>query len=105
MTELLLELVDKWILIFAVLSVGFTEALMRGTPVKVTRWRYAMLSTAGIAILMSFVYSFRQEAVTWRDGIARGIISAIVAIVGYDALKSVAVNLPFIGKKDGNSNI
>ena len=96
MTELLGELVDKWVILFAVLSVAVTEAIMRKTSERVTRWKYAIPCTAALALVMSVAWSFRQADVTWTDGIVRGIISAVIAIVGYDTLKSVVINLPFI---------
>lgn len=99
MAELFSELIDKWILIYAALTVASVEAIMRKTGESITRWKYAIPITAIIAILMSLAHSYEQELVTWQGGLARGIKAAIVAIAGYDSLKSVIINLPFL-KKD-----
>ncbi len=89
MAELLTELIDKWILIYAALTVACVEAIMRKTRESITRWKYAIPATAIIAIFMSVAHSFEQDAVTWQGGLARGIKAAIVAIAMYDSLKSL----------------
>lgn len=94
MTELLTELIDKWILLYAIIAVAFTEAVMRMTPEKITRWKYAILSTFMVAILLSLLHSFGQGDVTWKAGLVRGLESFVIAIAGYDVIKSLIKSLP-----------
>ncbi len=98
MTELLMELVDKWSFIIAALAVGCTETLMRATRESITRRKYAMLTTVGIATAISVLISFKQELVTLQDGLVRGGISAVISIVAYDGLKGVIIKIPFLQK-------
>ncbi len=99
MTELLKELVDKWMIVCAFIAVGFTESLMRWTSEKVTKWKYAILSTIGIALLLSLLISLNEVEVSWQDGLIRGAISAILAIAGYDTFKSAIAHIPFLNKE------
>ena len=98
MTELLTELIDKWILIYAALTVACVEAIMRKTSETITRWKYAIPLTAIIAIIMSLAHSFEQDTTTWQGGLARGVKAAIVAIAMYDSLKAIIITLPFMKK-------
>lgn len=104
MAELLAQLVDGWTILIAILAVGVTEALMRATSEKVTRWKYAMAITGVVAIAISIVISLKQKEVGMQDGAVRGIISAIIGIIGYDGWKSMAANLPFIGGNSGSNS-
>lgn len=88
---------------FALLAVAITETVMRATKsiVKITRRKYAPILTIIIAILASWLWTFKtveapQIQVSQLDGLFRGLGAAILATFGYNVIKSTLVNLPFI---------
>lgn len=93
MVELFNELFDKWIIIYAIIAVGFTEAIMRWTSDKVTRWKYAIPITFLIAITLAMLHGFEQGTI-WQHGLSRGFKSFMVGIAGYDIIKSFIAHLP-----------
>jgi multidrug transporter EmrE-like cation transporter len=99
MQELINELVDKWVILYAIVAVAFTEALMRRYDKKLTRWQYAIPITFCVTIVLSLIHSFKQPEVLWHYGITRGVKSGIVAIAGYDVFKATVLNIPFLNKK------
>jgi hypothetical protein len=99
MRELFDELVSKSVIIYAIIAVAFTEALMRMTDEKITRWKCAIPSAFCIAIILSVIHSFTQSSVTWYYAIARGVKAGIVAIAGYDVFKAAVLNIPFLKKR------
>lgn len=122
MYELLMQLVNVYVLLCAAIAVGVTEGLMHITSEKVTKWKFAMPVAFVTAIVISFVILILDkpepvlpgEAIvimTWQEALARGILAFGVAIVCYDVFKSVIKNfkskiltmlksLPFMKKGD-----
>ena len=105
MEELIKLLLTKEVLIPAAAAVTFVEALNWKTSDSVSKRKYAAFATIAIAILVSWIWSLTQDTISHGDGLWRGVLSAMVATLGYNTIKAALVNLPFIGKKNGNLNI
>ncbi len=83
---------------FALLAVAITETIMRATKsiVKITRRKYAPILTIVVAILTSWLWTFKTVEISQIDGLFRGFGAAILATFAYTHIKALLVNLPFI---------
>lgn len=98
MDELVKMFMTKAVLTPAIIAVVLVELLNWKTSDSISKRRYAAFATIGVAVLVSWVWSLAQEAVSHGDGLWRGILSAMAATLGYNTIKATIVNLPFIKK-------
>jgi len=79
------EFFPKIIILYAVVAVGLTEAIMRVTPKKVTR-RFAPITALVVANIIAQIHGVAM-GVAWQSNFWPGVLAAGLAAMGYDHLK------------------
>jgi hypothetical protein len=91
-------MIDPHILLYVLISGGITELVMRKTPAKLTRKKFAIPLVFGTAMLASVLDGMSRDIV-WSQIVFRGLVATALAVTAYDSIKSLIS--VFLKKVDG----
>lgn len=84
-------IVDIHVLLYAFIAGGITELVMRKTPAKLTRKKFAIPLVFGTAMLASILDGTSRD-IAWSQILFRGLLGTSIAVTAYDSIKALLSN-------------